>query len=1192
MKFEDFMTDKDNKNVNAIKTDTHKTRKEQEMEIKEAKEKLTRENSYILEKPRPAEQDFSLYTQNNFYDTNMNFPVLQQNLGNCLKIIDDEVMKGYINNLSNLSIVEPDSGIIASLKDIMFFKIKGIVYQEDEFSVHKLSTMFHSLSNKPCTLVLMIRSDGNSNDFYLGVRSLDKKYSTGTMLQMLKQGLAGMFPGSSIDSYYDEDLKKDMSLLNPGCVSSVTCIADFKQNEDRMDNKKFIQGLEKFVDSMQKKPYTAIFIAENLSHNELMGIKNEYENIYTQISPFANMQLNFTSSNSNSASSGQSNGITQSTSYSVSDGISNNAGSAFTTTTGTNSGYGSTDSSGTNDSVSDGRSETHGETDGTSSSVSDGVTNGVNINLSGGTSIGANAGASLGGKKIFGVTAGVFGSVMSGLGAGVSHSKTHTNTTGTSHSVSKSDSISKTLSHGISSSHSDSVTYGINESKGITHNIGYGTQHSDNYSTGESFNLVDSKTLTDTFGTSQGVTLNAKNMTLQSMLQRLEKHLKRIDECESAGMWNFAAYFMGESAAETETAANTYQSVVSGTESGIERPAVNTWTRPEDLESVTKYVKNFMHPCFIYNGFDYDGLRQVIVNPAVMVSTTELAIHMGLPRHSVKGLPVIKHATFAQEVLRKNLKEERKFNLGKIYHLGEETNTKVELDVESLAMHTFITGSTGSGKSNAVYHLLSEAENKKIPFLVVEPAKGEYKKVFPNVNCFGTNPNIGEIIRINPFSFPGEIHVLEHIDRIIEIFNVCWPMYAAMPAVLKESVEKAYISAGWDMDLSVNTKIPGLYPTFDDVVRELNDTINTSAYSEDTKGDYIGSLSTRLKSLTNGINGRIFVGNEMDLEKLFDESAILDISRVGSMETKALIMGLIVLKLQEYRMANADGMNSALKHITILEEAHNLLKKTSTEQSQDSANMQGKSVEMLTNAIAEIRTYGEGFVIVDQAPDLLDTAVIRNTNTKIVLRLPEGNDRKITGASMALSEKQVLEISKLPTGVAAVYQNDWQEAVLCKLPHYKQSTVYEDIKPKENTITLKNNNFLLHELLKEDYSADELEKIRKDILECNVSASIRKDLIFNIEEKNIVFEWAMADFINKNYRISDVFRGTDDGQWSSLKELGGIMSANVAGEFTGFDNKEMVKILYYICRVMQERFPENNIIEQLRSGYLKKEMVR
>ena len=105
----------------------------------------------------------------------MNLSVLQQNLGNCLQIIDDEVMKGYRVHLSDLPIVPLDQDTKLSLKDIQFFRISELVYQENEFSVYALSTMFHALSNKPCTLVLMIKSNGLQNDFYLGVRSLDRK---------------------------------------------------------------------------------------------------------------------------------------------------------------------------------------------------------------------------------------------------------------------------------------------------------------------------------------------------------------------------------------------------------------------------------------------------------------------------------------------------------------------------------------------------------------------------------------------------------------------------------------------------------------------------------------------------------------------------------------------------------------------------------------------------------------------------------------------------------------------------------------------------------------------------------------------------------------------------------------------------------------------------------------------------------
>ena len=218
--------------------------------------------------------------------------------------------------------------------------------------------------------------------------------------------------------------------------------------------------------------------------------------------------------------------------------------------------------------------------------------------------------------------------------------------------------------------------------------------------------------------------------------------------------------------------------------------------------------------------------------------------------------------------------------------------------------------------------------------------------------------------------------------------------------------------------------------------------MDSSLYSADTKSDYAGALITRVRSLTNGINGQIFCsGNELSSDELFGCDVIVDLSRVGGSETKSLLMGILVMKLQEYRM-ELDAMNEDLIHVTVLEEAHNLLRRTSISQFQESANLQGKSVEMITNSIAEMRTYGEGFIIADQSPELLDEAVIRNTNTKIVLRLPNKTDRELVGTSMALNDDQIVELAKLPFGVAAVYQNDWIEAVLCLFEKYTCKSSY------------------------------------------------------------------------------------------------------------------------------------------------------
>ena len=112
-----------------------------------------------------------------------------------------------------------------------------------------------------------------------------------------------------------------------------------------------------------------------------------------------------------------------------------------------------------------------------------------------------------------------------------------------------------------------------------------------------------------------------------------------------------------------------------------------------------------------------------------------------------------------------------------------------------------------------------------------------------------------------------------------------------------------------------------------------------------------------------------------------------------------------------------DKMDVALQHVTVLEEAHNLLRRTADIQTQESSNLQGKSVEMIANAIAEMRTYGEGFIIADQAPGLMDESVIRNTNTKIIMRLPDESDRVLVGKAASLNDDQIVELAKLPLQV-------------------------------------------------------------------------------------------------------------------------------------------------------------------------------
>ena len=483
---------------------------------------------------------------------------------------------------------------------------------------------------------------------------------------------------------------------------------------------------------------------------------------------------------------------------------------------------------------------------------------------------------------------------------------------------------------------------------------------------------------------------------------------------------------------------------------------------------------------------------------------------MELPRATVSGLPVIEHAEFGKEVTAYHLfskntvsRPEDRMTLGRVFDLGQITNKIVELDNKSLNMHTFITGSTGSGKSNTVYQMLSELHQDRIPFLVVEPAKGEYKDVFgnwPDVNVYSTNPRVAELININPFRFPRSIHVLEHVDGLVEIFSVCWPMYDAMPAFFKDAILRSYEEVGWDLGSSTFDGDVPEYPDFEILVEQLNELIESSDYASDIKSNYRGALITRVKSLTVGLNKFIFTTEQTPYKKLFDENCILDISRVKSTETKALIMGLMVYILNEYRVDQKTENNNGLKHITVLEEAHNLLKNTS---GGGESALIGKSVEMLTQTIAEIRTYGEGFIIVDQSPSSVDIAAIKNTNTKIVLRTPEANDRDAVGRSIGLTADQVNEIAKLPSGVAVVYQNDWVAPVLTMID---KAAVKEQpyVADRKTTIrTVSSARILILRMLMQPWIGEEKidEKSLKDSLKVlDVSRGVKKRISVLIDD--------------------------------------------------------------------------------------------
>ena len=948
-----------------------------------------------------------------------------EELANQLTLADHLVYKKYLPELQSYSLVEPSEEMKKTLDVktcIKLFQMKELTLKKGEDMLQKLSTVYHSSMALGCSLAVMVDvpADGAPADIYLGVRqnpgrqSIDNR-DLAISGDALEKGMKSNFPGSEVQELHQEEIDALLEDNNgsfglaQSAIASVSCVAALR-DKSKTEDKAFIQGIERFIDAMDGDAYTALFLAEPVTEETQAGIRNGYEELYSALSPFRKTTWSYTENESHAVMetfcSGTSDTVTDGTSSGFSDEQGRNTGFNF------NAGM----NQGTTNTIGQSHAVTRLRLPSKRTMV--GVAAGASILALG--AVAASAVFPPAGAAIVSAASTVGAAVKAGplFGAVVPMVAGH-ETNGTAWSTARS--IGKSLGFGMSR--------------------GYNTAHTDSStverSNAHSTNEQHSNGTTDTHSTVRTQQIEVCNKAVEELLTRIDEQIKRTKESEDYGCYSCAAYFLSSRPSKALLAANTYRSLMIGEGSSVESGAVNLWQDRASVTAMREYLKRFTHPVFARQLWENEA-DSLFYTAGTLVSGRELPMHLGLPTRSVHGLPIIEHAEFGRNVPDEAMPDEDKMNLGKIYHMGKEEAAGLLLNRQAMASHTFITGSTGTGKSNAVYHLLDEiTKNGQTTFLVVEPAKGEYKNVFGNctdVQVFGTNPRETPLLRMNPFAFPENIHILEHIDRLVEIFNACWPMYAAMPAVLKDAIERSYQKVGWDLRNSESEK--GIFPTFFDLLDILPGVIEESHYSKDTQSDYVGALCTRVKSLTNGIYGSVLCAEDaLTDEALFDRNVIVDLSRVGSMETKSLLMGILVMKLQEYRMCSS-GMNSRLRHVTVLEEAHNLLRKTSAEQSQEGANLQGKSVEMLANAIAEMRTYGEGFIIADQAPGLLDMSVIRNTNTKIILRLPDEEDRKLVGKSAALKEAQIDELSKLPLGVAAVYQNEWPEAVLCKIEAY------------------------------------------------------------------------------------------------------------------------------------------------------------
>ena len=367
------------------------------------------------------------------------------------------------------------------------------------------------------------------------------------------------------------------------------------------------------------------------------------------------------------------------------------------------------------------------------------------------------------------------------------------------------------------------------------------------------------------------------------------------------------------------------------------------------------------------------------------------------------------------------------------------------ISTDSLNRHVFVCGATGAGKSQTVRCLLAAASASGIPWLVVEPAKAEYRLManrLPGTEVIRIRPGEPDAIAagLNPLEPAGtgagdRFPLQTHADLVKALFVASFQAEEPFPQVLSAALGRVYEDAGWDLALGEPRRGEAAYPTLTSLQRAAERVVAEIGYSQRVTDDVLGFIRVRLASLRQGTTGRFLEGGHpLDFAALLRGNVVLEIEDVGDDADKAFLMGTVLIRLAEHlRLTHRTaGPVPGLAHLTVVEEAHRLLRRPAPGGA-GGAGAAAHAVELFAGLLAEIRAYGEGLVIAEQIPARLAPDAIKNTAVKITHRLPAADDREVVGATMNATPAQSRYLVTLPPGQAAVFTDGMDFPVLVRI---------------------------------------------------------------------------------------------------------------------------------------------------------------
>lgn len=558
--------------------------------------------------------------------------------------------------------------------------------------------------------------------------------------------------------------------------------------------------------------------------------------------------------------------------------------------------------------------------------------------------------------------------------------------------------------------------------------------------------------LNKTISTTGSITINTTHLDkfAEYAEELLEIHVERMKQGRNLGYWNVGTYVLGKNRKDVATVNGMLRSIYAGRESYVEPIRIHMLDEKSGALDIVKNHFN-MIPLFdntVSNITEQDEWHifgkyyQYLSTP---MNTKEFALATSLPKRDAPGLRFVKTAVrFANNP---PIVSGDSICLGNVVNMGVDQTAKYYIDHNDFVRHSLVVGSTGSGKTCTCKRILKEILDKDIPALIIEPAKDEYvrwaiemNKTLPKEKKFriympgfdefeGTPLQQLQLCPFEPAAIPGaKVDMMARCENLISILNASLPSEDVLPVLIDETVYALYnIAYPNEFESGSIMEQKKRYPLLSMLTPTSAQVMKTKKYEEKVRSNLATCLETRFQYLVRGTRGKLLnVIRSTEFSEIFDHPTVINISGISAARDKALIMSILMLSLYEYRKSKytydlqyrEKAQKNELLHLTLIEEAHNLLLKP---EGSSANNPQKVVADLFTNILSEIRSYGEGMMIVDQYPTRLIPDAIKNTNYKIVHRLTSPDDTDIMAAGLALRDEQKALIPCLSPGNAIVY---------------------------------------------------------------------------------------------------------------------------------------------------------------------------